>query len=123
MPTEQQDRDLQALTDWWMDHAAHEADRTLPKAVEYGSEDLREIGRTLAYILDRDVTDQEAVELGIFFYHVGKTARWVQAVKDDRQVSDDTLFDAGVYVRMAQRNRAVGGWPWAPNPDKHETEL
>jgi hypothetical protein len=26
-------------------------------------------------------------------------------------VSDDSLFDIGVYVRMAQRIRHSGGWP------------
>jgi hypothetical protein len=28
--------------------------------------------------------------------------------------SDDTPYDIGVYVRMAQRVRDVGGWPFGP---------
>ena len=101
-----------------METARQEVEKVAPKAVEYGSTDLLWIGRTLAFILDRDVTDEEAVELGIYFYAEGKMARWRDAIKRAARVSDDTLHDTGVYVRMAQRNRAVGGWPFAPGEDE-----
>ena len=42
---------------------------------------------------------------------VGKMARWTDAIRTGRRVSDDTLFDLGIYVRMVHRVRAVGGWP------------
>ena len=35
-------------------------------------------------------------------------------------VSDDTLGDIGVYVRMAQRVRSHGGWPGVPNDCKEQ---
>jgi hypothetical protein len=99
------------LRDWWLGLAQTEVDRTVPKAVEYGSTDLTDIGHDLARTMGREVTDEEAAELGVFFYLRGKVARWVSAVMDGRRVSDDTLFDIGVYVRMAQRIRTAGGWP------------
>lgn len=105
-----------ALTNWWIDLAHAEVDRVVPKAVEYGSTDLMEVGRTLANVMQRDgLSEEELTELGIYFYLVGKFARWMDAVRDNRRASDDTLHDIGVYVRMAQRTRAVGGWPAGPD--------
>lgn len=107
------------LTDWWLERAQAEVKPMVDKALEYGGKgaaiDLIEIGRDLARIAGKtDVSDEEATELGIYFYLRGKFGRWQAAVLEGRRVSDDTLLDIGVYVRMAQRNRAVGGWPYAP---------
>lgn len=103
-----------ALTDWWTDAAQAEIDAVVPKAVEYGSQDLTEIGHTMLSVAGLSpVSDEEATEIGIYFYIVGKLARWTSAVREGRRVSDDTLLDLGIYVKMAQRNRAVGGWPFA----------
>lgn len=111
---EQTTRDLAALQDWWSSLAQEEFDKVGGKAVEYGSTDLIEIGRTLAFTQHRhNLTEAEQAELGIYFYIVGKIARWSDAVREGRQVSDDTLHDLGVYCRMAQRVRQVGGWPFA----------
>lgn len=103
------------LEAWWLAAAQDEIERTIPKAIEYGAGDLIDLGRTMAKVLGRsDISDIEAAELGIFFYVQGKMARWTDAVAHRRAVSDDTLFDLGVYVRMAQRNRAsASGWPGA----------
>lgn len=99
------------LRGWWFDQAETEINATVPKAVEYSSTDLLDLGRTLAYIAGRTVDDEEAEELGVFFYLQGKMSRWAGAIKQGRRVSDDTLFDVGVYVRMAQRIRHSGSWP------------
>lgn len=101
----------QTLRAWWMDLAADEAERTIPKAVEYSATDLADIGHVLARSAGRSVSDEEAAELGVFFYLQGKLSRWAGAVMDGRRPSDDTIFDIGVYCRMAQRIRAVGSWP------------
>jgi hypothetical protein len=101
------------LADWWRDRAEEEIRRTIPKAIEYGATDLAEIGRAIARLAAREVkSEQDATELGIYFYLVGKVARWDQALRRGERVSADTLFDLGVYVKMAQRNRDVGGWPF-----------
>lgn len=103
--------DIIELGVWWRGQAQTEIDRTVPKAIEYGSHDLVQIGYTLARCMKREVTDQGAAELGIYFYMVGKMARWSDAVARGESPSDDTLFDLGVYCRMAQRVRSHGGWP------------
>lgn len=102
---------VEDTVDWWLETAQNEIRRTVPKAIEYGSTDLIDVGRDLAKCMHREVTDEEAAELGIFFYLRGKISRWVDAVARGARPSDDTLFDIGVYVRMAMRVRAVGGWP------------
>lgn len=102
------------LLNWWTRLAERDARTTVPKAVEYGSADLIEIGRAMARATGRtDLTDAQAAELGIYFYVVGKLGRWTAAVEDGRPVSDDTLFDISVYITMVRRIRATGGWPYA----------
>lgn len=109
--------EVDRLAAWWHERARDEIDRTVPKAIEYGSTDLVDIGRDLARCMGRTVTDQEAAELGIYFYIRGKLARWTDAVVRGEQVSDDSLFDIGVYARMAQRVRSHGGWPGTDNKE------
>lgn len=105
----------EALKDWWVDNAVLQAAAVVPKALEYSSEDLAEIGRTMANLLGLPVNSmEEANELGIYFYLVGKLARWGGAIKEGRRPSDDTIYDLVIYAIMAQRNRAVGGWPFGP---------
>jgi hypothetical protein len=106
-------RTVEVLTDWWIDLAREEVRKVAPKAVEYGSTDLVEIGRDLASMMGwRGLSDEYLAEIGIYFYLVGKMARWRDAIHRHERVSDDTLHDIGVYVRMAQRVRVVGGWPF-----------
>lgn len=107
------------LADWWRSMAEVEISKTVPKTIEYGGSvegaamDLIDIGRVLAEAMgmNQGITDQGRIELGIFFYMVGKMSRWKAAILAGKMVSDDTLFDIGVYNKMAQRNRVVGGWP------------
>lgn len=102
------------LTQWWLNRAADEIEATVPKAVEYSSTDLHDMGRDLAETMGMDVPSMsvgELTELGIYAYMLGKFSRWKGAIKDGRRVSDDTLLDIGVYVRMVQRVRDVGSWP------------
>lgn len=106
----------QELTTWWVELAAQEADKVVPKAVEYGATDLIDIGHDLARTAGRDVTDEEASEMGVYFYLRGKLARWTDALIRGDRPSDDTLHDLGVYVRMAQRIREVGSWPGVEMP-------
>lgn len=104
------------LRTWWHDTAASEIEKTVPKAIEYGSTDLIDIGVMLARTMRREVSEEEAAELGVFFYLIGKIARWQSAIERGERPSDDTLLDIGVYVRMAQRIRHAGGWPGVNPP-------
>lgn len=108
------DDGLKDLLGWWMEHASEEAKRTVPKAIEYGADDLLQIGRQMANTAGRDLgdlSDAEAVELGIAFYAYGKLARIMAAIKEGRTPNVDSWFDLAVYAKMAQRVRAAGGWP------------
>jgi len=114
------------LGQWWVDRARAEVEPMIAKAREYGGGgraiDLIELGRDLhaagvripGYGVDaKDHLSPDAryAELGIYFYIKGKFARWQAAIIEGRPVSDDTLLDIGIYVRMLQRIREVGGWP------------
>lgn len=111
---EDKQRAISDLIKWWTSQAEKDAQTTVPKAIEYGSADLIEIGRAMARAARRpNLTDAQAAELGIYFYVVGKLGRWTAAVEEGRPVSDDTLFDISVYITMVRRVRATGGWPYA----------
>lgn len=107
-----------ALTRWWVEKAEKEARELVPKAVEYGgahrASDLTQLGRTLAELMeasDGREEDAELQELAIYFYLQGKMGRWQAALLEGRRVSDDTIHDLGIYVKMVQRIREAGGWP------------
>lgn len=118
-----EDEAVGALRGWWEQTAHDEVAGLIAKMVEYGglsrATDLTEIGRHLTEVGVSEgpllgsggVQEGWLQELGIYFYLVGKFARWSAAIQEGRPVSDDTLLDIGIYVRMAQRVRAVGGWP------------
>lgn len=108
-------QDARRLSDelhhWFKDRAEQEARLVAPKAIEYGSRSLIAIGRDLAHLGNRTVEDPEAIELAIWAFIKGKMERWTEAVMNGKPVSDDTLLDMGLYVKMAQRTREVGSWP------------
>ena len=107
-------RMVDALTDWWMERARQEVEQVGPKAVEYGPNSMIEVGRAMGRMSGRDLSDEEAIEVACMFYISGKLGRWVDAVAHGKRPSDDTVHDIGIYIKMAQRNREVGGWPFAP---------
>lgn len=105
---------VRELYTWWIRAAASEAGGLVAKAVEYGSRDLFVLGRTMAETMHLDMRAASRADfegLGIYFFMASKLGRWESAIQDGRQVSDDTLLDLGVYVRMYQRARQFGGWP------------
>jgi hypothetical protein len=106
---------MNELTQWWLEMAKNEIEPMTAKMVEYGgngrAEDLIQIGQTIALTAGRKIGDEEATELGIYFYLIGKMARWTAAVVEGDRPSDDTLSDISIYTRMAQRARHAGGWP------------
>lgn len=103
------------LIGWWQGQAAEEAAALADKVVEYGGEgralDLIDLGRMIASIGGREVNEAEAQEIGCAMYAYGKMGRIIVAIREGRRPSDDSWYDLGVYARMAQRIRAVGGWP------------
>lgn len=108
----------QELYDWWIAQAESEMEMLMPKAVEYGGRgaaiDLIDMGHDLARLMGRKVTDQDATEIAIAIYVRGKISRIMAALMEGRMPNVDSWLDLGVYARMAQRNRAEGGWPYKP---------
>jgi len=102
---------VEELSEWWRDKSEKEIDQTCAKAIEYGANSLTEVGRKLAKLAGREVDEEEAIELGIYFYILGKVERWTDSILVGRRCNNDALLDIGVYARMAQRNREVGSWP------------
>lgn len=100
-----------ALNEWWLKRAEGEARAVVPKAIAYGSNSLMQLGRKLAQLQNREVPDDEALELGCWINAVQKIERWTDAVMRGERCSDDSIYDLGIYVKMAQRIRDVGSWP------------
>lgn len=100
---------VQMLANWWLDETKNELESVLPKAIEYGSADLKVIGFALSQMIGepKGVTHDE---LGIAFYVLGKVARLVGGYADGRLPSDDTWHDIAIYTKMAQYAREHGGW-------------
>lgn len=105
---------VRELADWWRARCEEEIEAVVPKAVEYGANSMIEVGRSMLRIAGRtDVTDGEAIEVACMFYLSGKLGRWIDAVAAGKRPSDDTVYDMGIYIKMAQRARDVGTWPGA----------
>ena len=103
---------LADLRDWWLSTAHADMAMVAPKAVEYGSVELEEMGAALARMMGRsDLSAARRVELACWFYAMGKMQRWTAAVTRGEFVSDDTLTDLGVYTLMVRRAREAGTWP------------
>jgi hypothetical protein len=100
---------IQELANWWLDETRNELDSVIPKALEYGSADLKVIGFALSQMIGepKDVSNDE---LGIAFYVLGKVARLVGGYADGRKPSDDTWHDIAIYTKMAQYARHNGEW-------------
>lgn len=109
---------LADLRDWWLSTAQADMAMVAPKAVEYGSVELEEMGAALARMMGRsDLSRVRRVELACWFYAMGKMQRWTAAVTRGEFVSDDTLTDLGVYTLMVRRAREAGTWPGGPDRD------
>lgn len=103
--------DMHRLAAWWREDMQSGMDATLAKLHEYGSGDLAAIGHDLADTFGSgEIPDREAMEWGCWFYLIGKIARIRTAYERGMRPSDDSLFDAEVYIRMMRANRAEV-WP------------
>lgn len=105
------DEQVAEFTGWWKDVAQKEIDAVVLKTLEYKGGDLDVIGFELARMAGREISREEAFELGVYFYLRGKVGRWFTAIENGQRVSDDTIFDIAVYTRMVQRIRQTGSWP------------
>jgi hypothetical protein len=95
---------------WFHEHIDKVINRTVPKAVEYGSHDLVVMGEQMFGLFPklRGVISPE--ELAIAFYLLGKVSRIFGALEAGRRPSDDSWFDTEVYAQMVQYVRDNGRW-------------
>jgi hypothetical protein len=112
-----QEEQVAEMLRWWKDTAAADADRTVPKAVEYSSWDLEFIGSAIMEFNSEkwagcDAAERRRIsqELGATFYAMGKIARAMSAFAAGKIPSDDTPFDGTVYQMMIRRIRETGTW-------------
>jgi hypothetical protein len=101
----------QPLDEWWRSVSEQEIADTVPKAIEYGATDLIDIGAQLGRIAKRELSPEEAAELGCWFYLIGKMGRVTSALERGDWPSSDTVKDIGIYIKMVQRIRQAGSWP------------
>lgn len=110
--TEAENR-VQDLKGWWKDLATADVQEVAEKAIEYGSNSLREMGKVIRRLRgDRGGEDPELeLELGCWFYAFGKMQRWNDAVLRGDRPRDDSIKDLQIYATMVRRIRDSGGWP------------
>lgn len=104
----------QSVEDWWTEQAAIDVREVAPKAMEYGSNSLMQLGYKLAALRDGNASiasKEELLELGCWINLVQKVERWTDAVYRGERPSDDTLKDIEIYAKMARRIRQTGDWP------------
>jgi hypothetical protein len=105
------------IAGWWVDTAKADAERTVPKAVEYGAADFDLMGQFMVALIrdkfigaDEKELMQVGRELAVTFYLIGKMGRAVGAYSQGMRPSGDTIFDTRVYAMMWQRIRDTGSW-------------
>lgn len=105
------------LSSWWERTSKQDLEDVLPKAQEYGSNSLEQVGRKVAALKGIEaVSTKRALELGCYFYALGKFERWTDAVLKGQMPSDDTIKDLKIYCTMVQRIREHGDWPGTTGP-------
>jgi hypothetical protein len=101
------------LTEWYHRHQGEVVPPTIAKSIEYGGADLRIMGaamRELANGVRWEPTEQEALEMALGFYLLGKVARMFGAWAKGRSPGSDTPFDTEIYSQMFQKVRETGRW-------------
>lgn len=110
-------KELTEIAGWWVETSKADAERTIPKAIEYGSADFDTMAQAmLALVGDKfgGADDAEKMRVGremaVLFYLNGKIGRALGAYAKGVMPSDDTLFDIRVYAMMWWRIRSTGTW-------------
>lgn len=91
-------------------------DNTAPKAREYGTTELAQLGATLSHVAGVQVSNySHATQNAVWFYASGKLARWTAAVARQQQPSRDTVYDLLIYCLMWLKIHETGEW-WPDKP-------
>ena len=85
----------------------------LDKRSDYGSADIELMAagmRILANAPSWEPNEQQAMEMALGFYQLGKVARKFGAWAQGKDPNIDSDVDLGVYAMMARRVREAGQW-------------
>jgi len=109
---------LEEMKKWWWLLGQQDIHNVAPKAVEYGSADLRIMGAAMQGLLEKaaiasgiDTPPNAGLEMAIAFYALGKAARLFGAYEQGKIPSNDTWDDLRIYATMGKRVRETGEWP------------
>jgi hypothetical protein len=98
------------LAAWWLQHAKDEIAKLVPKAIAYGSADLKVMGEAMLQLHPKLQGVVNGQELAIWFYVLGKVARLVGGYAQGELPDIDSWYDLRIYGGMAEHVREKGGW-------------
>lgn len=112
-----------AFRSYIQDLTAEVTDMVIPKARTYGTTELSQLGATLMNVAGRgSVPERDAMQYAVWFYSVGKMARWTSAARRGEQPTRDTVLDILVYALMWLKVEETGEW-WADMPNQSPSWL
>lgn len=101
----------ESLEKWWTETSAEEMERTIPKAVQYGSNSLELTGQMHLLMLPPEQrTRQLALAAACVDYTMGKVARMWAAILRGEMPQPDDYFDVTVYSKMLRHIGEEGEW-------------
>ena len=110
-----------AFRSYIQDLTTEVTDMVIPKARTYGTTELSQLGATLMNVAGRgSVPERDAMQYAVWFYSIGKMARWTAAAKRGEQPTRDTVLDILVYALMWLKVEETGEW-WVDMPN-HEND-
>lgn len=111
-----------AFRSYIQDLTAEVTDMVIPKARTYGTTELSQLGATLMNVAGRgSVPERDAMQYAVWFYSVGKMARWTSAARRGEQPTRDTVLDILVYALMWLKVEETGEW-WVDMPNQEPSE-
>lgn len=101
---------VEELQSWLWNAFNTELPGTLEKAELYGSADLEIMADAMGKMMPHLQTDAQRLQAAIAFYLLGKVARAMGALRDGREPTADTWYDAHIYSMMALKIQETGHW-------------
>ena len=101
---------VEELEAWLRNAFDTELPGTLEKAVLYGSADLEIMADAMGKMMPHLQNDAQRLQAAIAFYLLGKVARAMGALRDGREPTADTWYDAHIYSMMALKIQETGHW-------------
>lgn len=122
-PSNTADSAERAFRSYIQDLTSEVTDMVIPKARTYGTTELSQLGATLMNVAGKGTTpERDSMQYAVWFYSVGKMARWTAAVKRGEQPTRDTVLDILVYALMWLKVEETGEW-WVDMPNQEEDLL